>query len=250
MKSKNIFKILGSIILLGFSIFIYNGMFGNPISYIKSKSEIKTYIDENYKDILTIEDISYNLKNNSYIANVVDKNYGLQDSTIEYYMTTGYIGDYYHFNTKMNMEDEVKSFIENLIIQNTKLKRNNLSIDLNIDIEKFKYRIYDKYTLKEPIDISICLQPNYDINTGKKYDDSNVLYKTKEEFCKDTYDIVQILKNTKYKFSNVEIYSYLEDGNSNYRIILDKNMNINSLNDVENNTIIDKGDKIKEESIN
>lgn len=250
MKNKNILKILGSIIFLIFSLSIYSSLFGNPISYIKAKSKIQSYVDINYKDILTINDISYNFKSNSYIANVVDKKYALEDSTIEYYISTGYIGDYYHFNTKMKMEDEVKSFIENLIIQNTKLKRNNLSMDLNINIEQFKYRIYDKYTLKEPIDISICLQPNYDINTGEKYDDSKVLYKTKEEFCKDTYDIVQILKNTKYKFSNVEIYSYLEDGNSNYKVKLDKNMSANSLKDIQNNTIIDEGDKIKEEPIN
>ncbi len=143
MKNKNILKILGSIIFLIFSLSIYSSLYGNPISYIKAKSKIQSYVDINYKDILTINDISYNFKSNSYIANVVDKKYALEDSTIEYYISTGYIVDYYHFNTKMKMEDEVKSFIENLIIQNTKLKRNNLSMDLNINIEQFKYRIYD-----------------------------------------------------------------------------------------------------------
>lgn len=218
MKNKKLFKsfnLLFSLIFIIISIFVYTTFFGNPISYLKAKQEINKYINEKYQnDInLTIDSISYNTKMNGYCAKVSHKENGNLGSYI-YYHNIGNISDYYQFDIKQNIEEEVKNVIAMLIIQNTKFNINDIGVEPNIDIEEFKYSLVDNYSGKEPIDLKIDIKQPF-IEEAK-------YYKSEEEFEKDIKIILNELKKIDFNYNSIELYSYREDGNSSYSFRLEK----------------------------
>lgn len=242
MKYKNIIKIISSILLVLVSTFIYSSTFGNPISYIKAKSEISSYINEKYGDELQIEKLFYSFKTNGYSAIVARKNDNRDTSYIEYY-NTGNINDGYQFEVRMSIEDEVAGILESLINQGTNLNRANLGIESSIEIEAFKYNLSDKYSGEEPIDLQIWLHPEYNYTEKQDPNQEVALYKNKEDFSKDVYEIMDILSGTKYKFNSIEIYSYREDGNSNYRFESNMKEEIKSIEDINNKVFIGESEK-------
>ncbi|MEF9992501.1 MAG: hypothetical protein RRZ84_01250 [Romboutsia sp.] len=198
MKCKKILKIISVILLATVSMFLYNSFFGNPISYINAKSNIKSYINKNYDYPLDIEDLNYSFKTNGYSAIVIEDNDSRYKSGIEYNATNN-IYDHYQFDIKLNIENEVQSVIEAFINQSTDLKRGNMSIWVNIDISKYKYKLSDKYSGKESMELDIYLHPEHSYSEEDK--NKNVyqevaLYKNIDEFSRGVYDIINILKNT------------------------------------------------------
>lgn len=249
MKKRNIFKIVFSVALSIISIIGYSSLFGNPISYLKARSEINSYIEEKYNHSLVTDEMFYSSKTNGYSAIVNHENDSRYSSYIEYY-NTGYISDGYQFEVRMKMEEEVKDILESLINQSTNLTRDDIGVEPSIELEEFKYKLNDKYSGEEPINLQIRLHPP--ISYTEKYNPNKevALYKNSEDFAKDVYDIVKILEVTNYKFNSVEIYSYREDGNSNYRYKSNMKEEVKSVNDVIDNVYIADGEKEKYNAIN
>lgn len=228
MKNTNVFKCF-SLLFIVISIFVYATFFGNPISYLKAKHEINKYINEKYQNSikLTIDNISYNAKMNGYGAKVSHEVEGGVGSYI-YYHNTGNISDYYQFDIKQNMEEQVKNTIVMLIAQNTKFGINNIGVEPNIEIKEFKYSLLDDYSGMEAIDLKI--------NIALPFIKEPKYYNNKEEFTKDVEIILNELAKIGFNFNSIDIYSYREDGNSSYSFILEKDeiskSNIDVLNKV------------------
>lgn len=73
MKGK-VFKIsvsLIAVLLISVGFIVINGLWGNPISAVIAKGKASSYINGEYSHLdLEIEDITYNLKNESYVITV------------------------------------------------------------------------------------------------------------------------------------------------------------------------------------
>lgn len=244
MKSTKIIKTMAIVILVVASILGYSSLFGNPISYVKAKKEINAYIDKNYNNELVIKDINYSSKFNGYNAVVSHKNDG-NESYITYH-NTGYISDGYQFEVRLNMEEEVKRILEALITQGTDLTINNIGIEPSIELPEFKYHLNDRYLGEEPINLQIWLHPDYrnlENEKSKSYNYEVPLYNNEDDFIKGVYEVIEVLKNTKYKFNSIEIYSYQNDGNTSYRVKVEKNDDIRSLEKLKNKVFIQKSEK-------
>lgn len=232
MKNIKIFKVfnlLFSLVVISISLFVYTSFFGNPVSYLNAKHEINKYINEKYQNNikLNIDSISYNSKMNGYGAKVSHEANENVSSYI-YYHNTGNISDYYQFDIKQNMENEIKNTIVMLISQNTKFNRNSIDVEPSIDIKEFKYSLVDNYSGMESIDLKINIKsPSV---KELKY------YNNKKEFAKDVEIILNELEKIDFNFNSIDIYSYREDGNSSYCFRLEKdeisNSNINALDKV------------------
>lgn len=228
MNKIYITKILLYSLLAMSSLYLYNVFFRNPISYLNAKSKIENYIKENYNDNLEIENVYFNSKMNAYSADVRDKKYYLQVSTINYTVYNK-INDDYHFRTKLNMENEINTIISAMINQQTNLKRNFITVNSLIDIPLFKYRINEHFSGNEKIKLEIELHSEKDKLNNKVFDNSKSLYKNKADFIKDAYEIIKVLQGIGYSYESIEIYSYLSDGNSKYSVNLHDIKNINDV---------------------
>ena len=167
MKSSNFIKVFGVVAMLCISIFIYNSFHGNPIGYIKAKNNISEYIEKNYNNELKITNIFYSEKAGGYIGEVEEIDNPSNKSNINYY-NTGHIGDDYHFRTYMNMSDEISSTLKNLIYQQTSISKDNMIMNVDFELPKFKYKLNDDYSGKEPLSIELELKSN---NSVFKYEE-------------------------------------------------------------------------------
>ena len=209
-------KLFGVVLMLFISIFIYNSLNGNPIGYIKAKNNISEYIENHYNNKLKITNIYYSEKAGGYIGEVEEIDNPNNKSNINYY-NTGYIGDDYHFRTYLNMSDEINSTLKNLIYQQTNISKDNITMDVYFELPKFKYKLNDDYSGKEPLTIELELKSN------------NGIFKKQEEFEIEARQILEVLKSVKYDYKSIIIYSYREDGNSRHEMDINNNVNINTI---------------------
>lgn len=209
-------KLFGVVLMLFISIFIYNSLNGNPIGYIKAKNNISEYIENHYNNKLKITNIYYSEKAGGYIGEVEEIDNPNNKSNINYY-NTGYIGDDYHFRTYLNMSDEINSTLKNLIYQQTNISKDNITMDVYFELPKFKYKLNDDYSGKEPLTIELELKSK------------NGIFKKQEEFEIEARQILEVLKSVKYDYKSIIIYSYREDGNSRYEMDINNNVNINTI---------------------
>ena len=209
-------RLFGVVLMLFISIFIYNSLNGNPIGYIKAKNNISEYIENHYNNKLKITNIYYSEKAGGYIGEVEEIDNPNNKSNINYY-NTGYIGDDYHFRTYLNMSDEINSTLKNLIYQQTNISKDNITMDVYFELPKFKYKLNDDYSGKEPLTIELELKSN------------NGIFKKQEEFEIEARQILEVLKSVKYDYKSIIIYSYREDGNSRYEMDINNNVNINTI---------------------
>lgn len=216
MKKYNFIKIFGVLFMVCISLFIYTSFHGNPIGYMKAKKNISEYIEDNYDNSLKITNIHYSSKGGGYIGSVEDIDVPRNKSTINYY-NTGYIGDYYHFDTFQNMSEEISTTLINLLVQQTEIKKENVNIYVNFDIPKFKYKLNDDYSGKEPLSIELELKSK----KGR--------YTSEDEFKKQAKEVLNILNSIKYDYKSIIIYSYREDGNSRYEMDINSSTNINEI---------------------
>src|SRR5699024_2981198 len=71
-KSVKISIIVLILVLLAISVFIWNALYGNPISESKAEKATEKYIKEEYTDTdYVIEQVLYDFKLGEYYANVV-----------------------------------------------------------------------------------------------------------------------------------------------------------------------------------
>ena len=216
MKSNNPIKILGVVAILFIIIFIYSSFNGNPVGYIKAKNNISEYIENNYNNKLKITNIYYSQKAGGYIAEVEEVDNPISKSNINYY-NTGYIGDDYHFRTYLNMSDEISSTLKNIIYQQTNIPKDSITIDVYFELPKFKYKLNDDYSGKEPLTIELELKPKSSV------------FKNQEDFKIEASKVLDVLKSVKYDYKSIIIYSYREDGNSRYEMNINKEITINTI---------------------
>ncbi|MGL5506853.1 MAG: hypothetical protein ACRDB0_03005 [Paraclostridium sp.] len=216
MKVSKFMKVFGVLLMASISLFIYNSFHGNPIGYMKAKNSISEYIEASYNNKLKITNIFYSGKAGGYIGEVEDIDYPANKANINYY-NTGYIGDDYHFRTWLNMSDEIKSTLTNLLYQQTNINKENINISVDFELPKFKYKLNDDYSGKEPLIIEIDLKAKGGV------------YKNEESFKKQASEVLDVLKSINYNYKSIVIYSYREDGNSRYEIDNNNNININTI---------------------
>lgn len=216
MKVSKFIKVFGVLLMASISLFIYNSVHGNPIGYMRAKNSISEYIETNYNNRLKITNIFYSGKAGGYIGEVEDIDCPANKASINYY-NTGYIGDDYHFRTWVNMSDEIKSTLTNLLHQQTNIKKENINVSADFELPKFKYKLNDDYSGKEPLIIEIDLKAESGV------------YKSEESFKKQASEVLDVLKSINYDYKSIIIYSYREDGNSRYEMDMNNNVNINTI---------------------
>ena len=229
---KKYIKVALGIFFVGIAVYFYSGFYGNPVEYIQAKKAFENYIDEHYKDKIEIKSISYSFKTGNFYAEIKDVD-SIDTSYFGYY---GDINDGYYDDTMMNMIDEINNYIAYNIEKETDVLRENMNIDSQINIEQYKYRIYDFYSGEEPISLEIELHEVYDFEKkeNRSYDKDRFPYKTEEAFLKDVYKIINVLKEINYDFESVKIYSFKEDGNNAYEL------NIKNLDQIKSDSDLQK----------
>ena len=229
---KRYIKVILGVIAVGIAVYIYSGFWGNPIQYLQSKNAFEHYIEEHYKGKVEIKSISYSFKIGNFYAEVKDVD--TQDTSYFGYYGNG-ISDGYYDDTIRNMIDETNNYVAYNIEKESDIFREYMSIDSEINIEQYKYRIYDFYSGEEPIKLKIDLHEAYDFEQkeNKSYDKDKFPYKNEKEFLKDAYKIVKILQDINYDFENVNISSFKEDGNNAYEVDIDDLSQIKSEGDLQ-----------------
>ena len=216
MKNSKFIKLFGVLVMLFISIFIYNSLNGNPIGYLKAKNNINEYIENNYNNQLKLTNIYYSGKAGGYIGEVEEVDDSSNKANINYY-NTGHIGDDYHFRTYLNMSDEINSTLKNLIYIQTNIPKDNMTMDVYFELPKFKYKLNDEYSGKEPLTIELELKPKSGV------------FKNQEDFKIEASKVLDVLKSVKYDYKSIIIYSYREDGNSRYEMNINKEITINTI---------------------
>lgn len=208
-----------AITVLFFAVMMYTSSYGNPAEYFKAKAEITKYIDQNYKDVLHLEGISYSSKMQGYIGRVTEKGDSRYKSYITYYGNTGHIEDDYHFRTKGSMEDHLRVAIATLVSASSGIPAEKLHLNPQIEIPPFKYKMSDKYNPAEPIRL--------DVSIAEKY-------ASLDDFTRAAYSIIKSLHGSNLSFTKIELYSFTpEDGDKSYHIIVNEGEKISSLEDVK-----------------
>lgn len=229
---KRYIKVILGVIAVGIAVYIYSGFWGNPIQYLQSKNAFEHYIEEHYKGKVEIKSISYSFKIGNFYAEVKDVD--TQDTSYFGYYGNG-ISDGYYDDTIRNMIDETNNYVAYNIEKESDILREYMTIDSEINIEQYKYRIYDFYSGEEPIKLKIDLHEAYDFEQkeNKSYDKDKFPYKNEKEFLKDAYKIVKILQDINYDFESVNISSFKEDGNNAYEVDIDDLSQIKSEGDLQ-----------------
>lgn len=229
---KTYIKVILGVIAVGIAVYIYSGFWGNPIQYLQSKNAFEHYIEEHYKGKVEIKSISYSFKIGNFYAEVKDVD--TQDTSYFGYYGNG-ISDGYYDDTIRNMIDETNNYVAYNIEKESDILREYMTIDSEINIEQYKYRIYDFYSGEEPIKLKIDLHEAYDFEQkeNKSYDKDKFPYKNEKEFLKDAYKIVKILQDINYDFESVNISSFKEDGNNAYEVDIDDLSQIKSEGDLQ-----------------
>ena len=173
---KRYIKVILGVIAVGIAVYIYSGFWGNPIEYLQAKKGFEDYIDEHYKGKVEIKSISYSFKIGNFYAEVKDVD--TQDTSYFGYYGNG-ISDGYYDDTIRNMIDETNNYVAYNIEKESDIFREYMSIDSEINIEQYKYRIYDFYSGEEPIKLKIDLHEAYDFEQkeNKSYDKDKFPYK-------------------------------------------------------------------------
>lgn len=244
-KNENTYlkNVVNTIIVISLAIFsfnFYSDFKGNPITYIKAQGKLNSYINESYNDKFIIGEYSYfGLKGPFYSVRIIDKNNQDEDFTISYNSSNNYIDDEYYNIHYSDITDKINNSIQSRIIKNLKLRKENIEVNCDIGKLKVDYDISNKFSVTNPIDISIYLTPEY----GPDYNIVGKFYKNKGEFAEEVYEIIKILKSTEYNYKTIKfgaspINNNLSETYYKYKIT-DIN-NVNSIDDIKNEIVIER----------
>lgn len=232
---KRLSIIISVILFMLFSFYYYNGLMGNPITYLKSKPILEEYIDKYYKDKFILEDFNYyGLKGPIYVYSIKDK----KDGSIYYLSYNSYsknIGDDYQISSIDRINQEIESELINEILLKTNLKEENISSlsvymgeEYNID-----YNLAKNYSNKEIESLDLYLEKD-----ANNVDSEESLYNNIDEFSKGVYEIVNALKETDYKYKKIYISSL--SPKEFYSLEINNIDEINSLEYIKNNVKVEK----------
>lgn len=212
----------------------YAETWGTPKGYLKAKSNIEQYIDENYEGRLQIENIErIFLKMSGYQANVVQTDDMRNKATI-YYGNHDYISDGYHAQTTGNMMEQVQMVLTTLIENQTDLTDYAINLKADMSIPIAKYNLNDRFSGEEPINAEIQLQPGYSWKEKEGQNRVPKVYENEGAFLEDAYKVIAVLQNVGYQYANIKVYYYLEDGNTTYEIVLQDNETISTAQELTN----------------
>ena len=181
-----------------------------------SKNYAMVRIDGSVNDDLLNMNVIFEDGTKKILGEVEEVDNPISKSNINYY-NTGYIGDDYHFRTYLNMSDEISSTLKNIIYQQTNIPKDSITIDVYFELPKFKYKLNDDYSGKEPLTIELELKPKSGV------------FKNQEDFKIEASKVLDVLKSIKYDYKSIIIYSYREDGNSRYEMNINKEITINTI---------------------
>ncbi|WP_069999572.1 hypothetical protein [Cellulosilyticum sp. I15G10I2] len=243
-SAKRILFIALGVLMIIMAVNDYAKMWGSPMGYLKAKSNIEGYIDDNYEGQLKIERIDrISFKMRGYRANVVQIEDSRNKSTI-FYGDNGYISDRYHDETTGNMTEQVTNILIAMIENQTDLTDYDISLYAKLEIPVAKYHLNDRFSGDEPISADIQLQPNYSWKQKDNEQREVKVYGNKEAFAEDAYKVIAVLQNIGYRYDAIKVYYFLEDGNTTYEIIVQGGEEIKAVQDAVDK--VQMGDYSKE----
>ncbi|SCY45398.1 YfjL-like protein [Alkaliphilus peptidifermentans] len=242
---KQIIIFVFGLILVYGGILMHFDIYGNPIGFLKAQNRIKTYIMETYEGKLEIESIGYGLKMNDYTARVRSTEDFRNKGDITYYRSGG-IGDDYHFRIEEKQAHDAKQILMSMIKQKTDIPISDIrSLSISIELPYNKYTPRSMYLGEEPIYVSITMEPNA-VEDRQAYQEKHgelpILqsYESKEAFSKEAYKILTVLQDIGWPYTEINIESFLPDGNTAYNIVITQEIKIDNLRDlVEITEIVD-----------
>lgn len=105
-KTKRLFALLISILIIVVLGFLVISFYGNPITHHRMRENADTYMNEHFPDIhYEITETSFDPTINTYIINVLDKDHD-HEFTIRYSMATDYMSDTYYMKTCIFINDK------------------------------------------------------------------------------------------------------------------------------------------------
>lgn len=206
-----------SIILVNFAITGNSQSYGTPSGYLKAKNNVMSYISETYNGDLEVTGIRYNSKMSEYIVDVESKKDPRDEGSI-FYFRSGHISDDYHFRIEREQEEMIESMFKIILNQKTDISIDEMSLHVGVTLPKNKYSKRDIYSGEEPINVGLTIEPDGPV----KY------YESKEDFSKEAYKILKTFKELGFSYKNIEIKSFLADGNTTYSIIIEGPIEVDS----------------------
>lgn len=225
----------GTLIITGINS--HRDLLGNPFEYLRAKKNIEKYIDETYEGKLRIEKIRYSWKMNFYIADVENIKDSRNKGSMLWYVKSGRISDDYHFRIKEKQSNQAKEILLAMVKQKTDIPVADIDLDVFLKLPYNKYTPKDMYLGEEPIYVHIELEPDsvedryeYKEKHGKLPEDHS--YNNIEEFSKEAYKILKVLKDINYPYEEINIMSFLSDGNRSYNITINGEIKVAKIEDV------------------
>lgn len=200
-KIKLVLWIVAGVIAVWVGCNVYFSLKGYPMAYFKAKAEIEQYVNEKYGDKLQIGDIKYSTKMMGFIADVTETKDSRNNSFIEY-TNSGVINDDYQFRVRERMSEEVSSMLYTLVHTGEGISKDDINIDVNIELPQYKYEMSDPYDPELPVFCEMQLKKGF---------------ATKESYGQAAFDTLNCIYKSGLKFDKIVIMSFLpEDGNKCY----------------------------------
>lgn len=112
----------------------------------------------------------------------------------------------------------IKIMFKMILNQKTDISVEKMSLHVGVTLPKNKYSKRDIYSGDEPILIRLTIEPN----------GSDTYYESKEAFSKEAYKILKIFKELGFSYKEIEINSFLADGNTTYSIAIEGSIEVDS----------------------
>lgn len=246
-KKSIIVGITGLLVALA----MYAVSFGNPIMYMKFKSNVDKYVKESYGDSIKIEKITIDWKNysnkNLYVANVYEDSSDIYSGrlfTIKQDDEKGF-NDSYCEDIGKTVGEKLSYNLEYLISKDIGINIKDINIFSTVNMKKTKLILDRKYKKGDSIEfMSITIGKDIPYNTEFN---GISFYKSKEGFTKDAYKIIKLLNKLDYEIEELSIQSYIGDGQKWYFVNTKYIDGIKSIEDLENKVIVDSYENYKSE---
>jgi predicted anti-sigma-YlaC factor YlaD len=192
---------LAAVFLVGAGFY---SMRGNPIGYFEARTAAKEYAAEHYAGVLEIGETRYSSKDGGYNTIVYEAENRNHSSALSYYPGTGYLSDRYHFETQLNMSQDVEAALS-ILLQAGGIPPEafTLRAEVGLPEEEFGYTMHALYDTDLPAAVDLCLEREY---------------VSEETFAETAFQMGEILRGSGIRFERVEVYAYLADGNRSFRI--------------------------------
>lgn len=220
-QTKNVILSILSFGLVWFAFGCHKQSYGTPLGYLDAKKNVMNYINETYNGDLEIKDIRYNSKMLAYMVNVTSKKDSRDEGMVSYSKNSGYIGDDYHFRIECRQSEMIEEMLKVILKQKTDIAVDKMSLSVSVSLPHNKYSKRDIYSGQDPLEIRFNIKANGTVS----------YYDSKETFGKEAFKIIEILKELNFSYKDIEIDSFLADGNTKYSILLKSPIEVDNVED-------------------